>query len=145
MFTYKTSIHLRDTDATGVLYFSEQFRIALETFEHFLRQEGISLQKILQRGSFLLPIVHAEGDYGAPLMVDDEIEVRLSVSRVGASSFTLESHIVKGAKQVGKVAIVHVSVDQKTRQTIPLPQSLLTLLQALGPAESVQHGSVLVR
>ena len=33
MFIYRTHLRLRDTDATGVMYFSEQFKFALEAFE----------------------------------------------------------------------------------------------------------------
>jgi YbgC/YbaW family acyl-CoA thioester hydrolase len=128
MFIYRTTVRLKDTDATGVLYFSEQFKFCLEAFEEFLKEAGYPLQKLIHTSPYLIPIVHAEGDYFAPLLVDDEIEVHLSVSRIGTSSFTLSYLLHKQNAPVGKVSIVHTSMSRSTKKSIPLPQELLDLL-----------------
>src|ERR1700735_4955363 len=89
MFIYHTQVRLKDTDATGVLFFTEQFRMASEAFEEFLKDRGFSLKQLLE-SSYLMPIVHAEGDYFAPLIVGDELEISLRVLKLGTSSVTLE-------------------------------------------------------
>src|SRR5690348_3828141 len=130
MFIYRTTVRLKDTDATGVLYFSEQFKFCLEAFEEFLKEAGYPLQRLIHTSPFLIPIVHAEGDYLAPLLVDDPIEVHLSVSRIGTSSFTLSYLLHKNSAQVGKVSIVHTSISKSTQKSIPLPEIVLKVLHS---------------
>jgi 1,4-dihydroxy-2-naphthoyl-CoA hydrolase len=140
MNPYQTCIHLKDTDATGVLYFSQQFSLALEAFEHFLKAQKLSLQKVIQENSFLLPIVHAEGDYFAPLLVGDEIEIFTFLEKTGNSSFTLHYKIMKEGRKIGQVKIVHVTVSKKTNQSIPIPEILLKVLQQLPQVETGPGG-----
>lgn len=131
MFIYRTHVRLKDTDATGVLYFAEQFRMALEAFEEFLKERGFSLRELL--GSpYLMPVVHAEGDYLAPVMVGDKLEISLKVVKLGISSITLQStfHDPERKIDVGRVEIVHVVVDREKRTSVPIPDFLRTLLES---------------
>jgi YbgC/YbaW family acyl-CoA thioester hydrolase len=131
MFLYRTRVRLKDADATGVLYFSEQFGMALEAFEEFIKERGFSLRQLL--GSpYLMPVVHAEGDYLAPVMVDDELEISLKVLKLGISSITLQCtfHDPERKIDVGRVEIVHVVVDREKRTSVPIPDFLRTLLES---------------
>lgn len=121
-------IRLRDTDATGVLYFTEQLRMALETLE-----DCVSLRTILENESFLMPIVHAEADYFFPLKIGDEVEVTLSCKKIGTTSFTLHYTFFdpKRQKEVGSVSLVHATVSKEVGTTIPVPESMQALLQGL--------------
>lgn len=122
MFIHKTQVRLQDTDATGVLYFAQQFKMALEAFEEFLQARGFSWRQLLS-SDYLMPVVHAEGDYLAPVMVGDTLNICLEVVRVGDSSFTLgyTLHDVDRKIDVGKVQIVHVVVDRQKRSAVPIP------------------------
>lgn len=131
MYQYKTKIYLRDTDATGVLFFAEQMRIALEGFESFLIETGNSVRKILESNDYLTPVVHSEADYLAPLMVGDEVIVIVSLGGFGTSSFTIQYSIYCGEELKGKVSTVHVTVDKKTFTKIPLPKALIEHLNKL--------------
>ena len=62
MFVHRTQVRLYHTDATGVLYFAEQFKLASETLEEFLKDRGFS-SKELMSSAYFLPVVHAEADY----------------------------------------------------------------------------------
>ncbi|OGN62645.1 MAG: hypothetical protein A3G30_03205 [Chlamydiae bacterium RIFCSPLOWO2_12_FULL_49_12] len=94
MFIAHRVVRLRDTDATGVLYFTEQLRLALDVFEEFLTRSGLSLKAILEHHDFLLPIVHAEADFFHPFVVDDHLTIHLTSERLGNTSFSLD--LLKG-------------------------------------------------
>lgn len=131
MFTYRTSVRLKDTDATGVLYFSEQFKFALEALEEFLREKGFSLKELIA-SPYLFPVVHAEGDYFAPLMVGDAVEVGMKVERVGTSSVTLH-YVLRDPERgvdVGRVEMVHVVVDRASRTSVPIPDFLRAIFES---------------
>lgn len=129
MFIYRTQIRLKDTDATGVLYFSEQYKFALEAFEEFLKDRGYSWRALME-SQFLFPVVHCEAEYKAPLMVGDELEVSFLVSKIGTSSITLQCTFRDPVRNihVGSTKIVHVAVDRVSRQTVPIPDFLRPIL-----------------
>lgn len=134
MFYYTSRIHLRDTDATGVLFFTEQLRLALEAFEEAIRSQGIALMALLEELHCLMPIVHAEADYFSSLEMEDLVEIAVKLERIGRTSFTLHYQFSKpeDAAIVGTASIVHVTISKETKTKIPLPHKLITLLQGLG-------------
>lgn len=131
MFVYRTQVRLKDTDATGVLYFAEQFRLAQEAFEEFLKGKGFALNQLLD-SPYLMPVVHAEGDYLAPVKVGDMLEITLNVVKLGGSSIRLRSilHDPKRKIDVGTVEIVHVLVDREKRTSLPIPDFLKEILES---------------
>jgi 1,4-dihydroxy-2-naphthoyl-CoA hydrolase len=132
MHTYRTTIKLHDTDAAGMLFFSNQLKIAHDAYESLFDRIGFCLSKIVHKEKFLLPIVHSETDYKAPLFVGDPIEIRTTVAHVGTTSFTLAYTILNDKKEiVGAVKTVHVSVNKQTRKKIPLPAALRAKLKKL--------------
>lgn len=119
MYKYSTTIRMRDTDATGSIYFTEVFRIAGEAFEAYL------VSQKWQPTDYLLPIVNANADFSARLKWGDVVTVHLSVERFGTTSFTLLA-LLEG---VGKVSITHVTVSGSN--PIPIPERFLDCLRGL--------------
>ena len=70
MYTYQRRLYLRDTDATGRLFFSKQFEIALEAFEEFLASKEFSLREMVDQKKIAFPIRHAKGDFLSPLLLE---------------------------------------------------------------------------
>ena len=128
MFIYRRTIRVQDTDATGVLYFANQLQIALEAFEEFLLTQGFSFGEMVRKNQFLLPIVHTEGDFFAPLTLGDQVEVHLSFSKIGTTSITHTSELFKQDHRVGTASIVHVVYCPNKGEAIPIPQELKTLI-----------------
>ena len=131
VYTYHAVIRLRDTDATGVIYFTEQMRLAVEAFEQFLMDRGFSLAKLIDVENFVIPIVHAEADYLVPLRVGDRVVIEIEIANIGESSFTTCFQLSTQENEIGKVSLVHVVVSKKTQKSIPIPAVLLSHLQAL--------------
>lgn len=123
-FIYRRIIRIQDTDATGVLYFANQFQISLEAFEEFMRQSGFSLDLMIEEKKLLLPIVHTEGDFFMPLKVGDEVDVSLSFTRIGNSSFTYLTKLKKKGEVVGRASIVHVTYSPEKKRSQPIPSDL---------------------
>ena len=128
MFIYRRTIRVQDTDATGVLYFANQLQIALEAFEEFLLTQGFSFGEMVRKNQFLLPIVHTEGDFFAPLTLGDQVEVHLSFSKIGTTSITHTSELFKQGHRVGTASIVHVVYCPNKGEAIPIPKELKTLI-----------------
>lgn len=128
MFHYQRRIRLSETDATGLLYFAELLKLATETFEAYLISRDYKLHEMIHTASYMMPIVHAEADYFAPLRVGDQVDIELKLKQQGTSSFTLGSSIKLKGKEVGSVTIVHVVVSKESGKSMAVPSDILTLL-----------------
>ena len=132
MFTYQTKVKLHDTDAAGVIFFANQFKIIHDAYESLLEQIGFGFAELIRGKDFFLPIVHAESDYKAPLFVGDVLEVQVKVGRVGQTSFTLTYALLNARQEiVGTGRTVHVTVSKATHQKILLPADLRAKLEKL--------------
>jgi 1,4-dihydroxy-2-naphthoyl-CoA hydrolase len=124
MFTYKTKIRLHDTDAAGIIFFANQFKLIHDAYEDLLEKFGWSFEKMLKRTDYFLPIVHAESDYKTSVFVGDKIVIGIRVGHIGNTSFSFEYTLKRGKTLVGTAKTVHVTINQKTHKKMPLPAAM---------------------
>ena len=76
-------------------------------------------------------IARAECDYRSPAHFGDELEIRLKVSDIGRSSFTLRYEIVQcaGGTLVAVGSTVMVSYDYAARKPVALSDAARALLE----------------
>lgn len=130
MFIAHNQVRMHDTDMAGILYFARQFRFAHDALEDFVESLGLTFDQVFHRENFVFVIVHAEADYLAPLRVGDKLDIELSIEKLGNTSFTVLYHIYKKDKTlIGKVKTVHVTLDARTRNKIPIPLHFRSFLQ----------------
>jgi 1,4-dihydroxy-2-naphthoyl-CoA hydrolase len=125
MFTFHTFVRLPDTDAAGILFFGNYFRLAHDAYESFMKSIGFGLDYIIREAEFLILIAHAEADYHKPLALGATVTVELTVEQVGQTSFVL-AYAVKDAQNsiAALLKTVHVTVDKQSRAKLPLPAKL---------------------
>jgi 1,4-dihydroxy-2-naphthoyl-CoA hydrolase len=132
MFIYQTKIKLHETDAAGLLFFSNQFKIIHDAYEGLLEKIGFGFAELIKEKPFFLPIVHAQADYKLPLFVGDLIEIQVTVENVGTTSFTFGYQLLDTRQNVvGTAQTVHVTIDKKTHQKIPLPVQMRSAIEAI--------------
>ena len=132
----KITVPLRHTDAAGLLFFTNQLVYAHEVFEMFMVEIGFSLNQIITVEPFLVPIVHAESDYSSKLAVGDQLEAALESLEIGNTSFTLNYSLTGDRGQtIGRAQTVHVAIDKKSHEKIPLPDEFRQALQEFGDAD----------
>lgn len=125
------TVRLHDTDAAGILFYANQFKMIHDTYEKFLNRIGFGLRDRFTIRDFSFPIVHAEADYHQPLQVGDTIEIALVVAQVGKTSFTLEYSLTNlDGISVGRARTVHVTIDLESGKKIELPKSFREKLEA---------------
>ncbi|MEA2031184.1 MAG: thioesterase family protein [candidate division Zixibacteria bacterium] len=138
MYDLDINVRLHETDAAGVLFFGNYFKIAHDAYEQYMQSIGFNFRQIIDEESYLILIVHAEGDFHKPVYVGDSISVSISASKIGRTSFELEYQLTyldtpqKLSHQIkAKVKTVHVVIDKETKEPIPLPIKLRTGLEKL--------------
>jgi len=133
MFKYDTTVRLYDTDAAGLLFFGNHFRIIHAAYEAYLETRGLGMGDIISSGDLLLPIVRAEAEYYEPMGVGDKLTVELTAEAPTTHSYTLKFLLKNGeGKKVGAIKTVHVCLDNSSREKMPLPDKLRDAVAALG-------------
>ena len=132
MHTYSTIIHLHDTDAAGILFFSNQFTMMHDAYESLLESVGFGFRSLIESKDFFFPIVHAESDYKAPLKVGDRIAIHTKLEKIGKTSVIFSYEIFKSDKTlVGVGKTVHVTTDKKKKTKVPIPADMREALKRL--------------
>lgn len=131
-FTYHRTIHFKDTDAAGVVYFSNALSICHEAYEALLETLTINLKEYFSGKSLAVPIVRAEIDFMQPMYCGDKIYIVLSGTVQFENTFTLKYEIYYSDSDVNKpIAIAstrHVAIDPVTRKRSKLPTELMQWL-----------------
>jgi len=125
MFIGYNKVRMHDTDMAGILYFPRQFRFVHDTLEELMNKEGIGFDYLFRKSPYVFVIVHAEADYLSSVNVGDPLEIHLVVENIRKTSFTIAYTIYKADKVLmGRAKTVHVCLESKTRQKIPVPDEL---------------------
>ena len=122
MFTHNLTAQVHDTDAAGVIYFANFYRMVHTAYEAFMESIGFSIRYFLDDGPCLPLIVHSEADYKKPIRTGDKLIVELCVEKIGTSSYVL-SYQIKDHNDdlVANLKTVHVAVSKKDNGKMPLP------------------------
>lgn len=88
-YFHRRRVEFAETDAAGIMHFSEFFRY-MESAEHaFYRSLGLSVHPFHREDDLPdqaplvgWPRVHASADYRAPLRFEEEVEIELLVERI---------------------------------------------------------------
>ncbi len=119
-------------DPGGRLFFAHLFTAAHRAYESLLAEAGLALGRLAETGP-LLPLVHAEADYLAPVGLEDEVEVQVNLEALGRSSFTLVHRFRLDDRPCARARTVHVAISPDDGRPVPLPGFLIDALRPYGP------------
>ncbi|PYB71841.1 MULTISPECIES: acyl-CoA thioesterase [Rhizobium] len=112
-------------DPAGIVYtpkFFDVFNQAIEAW--FCECLGIDYYDILGPRRTGLGYGMAASTFFSPCMMGDEIEVFVTVKRIGAKSYTLVLHALKGDKEALRGEFVTVVTSLATHQSIEIPDDI---------------------
>ncbi len=128
VFRKNETIHLDDTDAAGIIFNANLFRICHRVNEEWLSSIQFSIGKMLQERKWGLPVVHWEGDFLRPLQTSQSVTIELEIIRIGASSMTYGYRILDEQSEVCATASsVHVATDFSGNK-VPIPSEFINSL-----------------
>ncbi len=123
-FVYTRTIRFQDTDAAGVVYFTNVLAICHEAYEASLAAVGFKLQSFFSDPLLAIPIVHAYVDLLQPMVCGDRYTITMRPSLLSPQKFEIFYQIF-GAEGVDRLAgkgyTRHVCIDpaRRTRQDLP--------------------------
>lgn len=128
LFPYTISLH--DSDAAGIIFSANLFRICHESYEAMMAELGFSIGYLLKHRPFGVPLVHLDGDFMQPSRVGDHLTIEVRVAELGKSSYRMEYLLrTPDGTPCARAATVHVVVETKTYKSIPIPDGFRAALE----------------
>ena len=132
MFRTKRIVEFGDTDMAGIVHFAQFFNY-MEAAEHaFLRSLGFSVVMTWEGVPIGVPRVAASCDYLRPVRFQDEIDITVSVKKLGRSSVTYRFEFTKGGEDVarGEITAVFCSFRPgEAMKSIEIPAAIRAKLE----------------
>jgi 1,4-dihydroxy-2-naphthoyl-CoA hydrolase len=121
-FTTRVRVHFYHADSAGVMFFGNLYRLAHQVFEAFIVAAGFGWDEWFSNPAWLVPFRRVEADYLRPMRPGRDYEGRLSVERIGDTSFTVcIQFLEESGEPVSELRMVVVFADRGTEQKIPVP------------------------
>ncbi len=137
-FQTNRRVQFAETDAAGVLHFSNYYRYMEEVEHAYWRSLGLGV--MAPEGDRLVswPRVASSCEYFAPAAFEDEITLSLTVAHVGERSITFEVEFELDGKRLALARATAVCCATKhggSFEPIAIPNHIRTKLPANQPAE----------
>ncbi len=129
-------IRFSDCDPAGIVFYPQYFVMLNGHVEDWFGSGlGIPYRSIIVERRIGLPTVRLEVDFTAVSRMGDDVELALSVERVGRASLTL-SHAISGAGGERRMAMrqVLVATSLDTHRALALPDDVRAAIDARGYA-----------
>jgi len=133
MYSAHHTVRFNEVDGANILFFSRLFEICHVAYEELLDEAGAGLREMLEDRDWRMPVVHADGDFIAPMRLGDVITVEVSIAKTGRSSITWQFELLGSAgSPLARARHVHAAVDTASFTSRPIPEELLEALRAAG-------------
>lgn len=131
-FTSVQKIRFDDVDGAGIVYYPQFFHLCHAAFEDFFDTAApISYPELITRRRLGFPTVAIESEFTAPLEYGDIAVIELAVRRVGRTSVSFDYLIrrKRDGAECFRAQVTTVLIDLDSRQPVPIPEELRTILQ----------------
>lgn len=133
-FRITKRVEFRETDAAGIVHFTEFFGYMEEAEHAMLRQLGIKVMTADPDGTISWPRVSAHCDFRAPVRFDEELDVLVCVEELGEKSVTYGIRFLHGENLIAEgymvAACCRVAADEKPI-SIPIPNEMAEKLATM--------------
>lgn len=131
-FRSQLKIRFGDIDRAGIVYyprFMHYFHVALEEF--FISELQIQYHEVVDKYRIGLPTLHLETDFRKPFSYGDDIEVEVTVKKIGSSSITFGYRVLKKGESEPRIVGHNVTVclDMDAFKKINIPDWLRQRLE----------------
>jgi acyl-CoA thioester hydrolase len=124
---YRLRVFYEDTDVGGVVYYANYLKFAERARTEWLRDYGISQRALAADSGHVFAVRRVEADFLAPAHLDDELEIRTTVTDHGGAQFAMGQVIGRGPDELVRLKVLIACVNAKGRAT-RIPAAVAGLL-----------------
>ena len=131
-FQITRRVQFAETDMAGIVHFSNYFRWMEEVEHAYFRSHGLSIAMTHEGIDIGWPRVNVGCEYHGPVRFEDELTLRLRVTKVGGKSLSYEVDFLLGEKVValGKCTSVCCEHTAAGLKAVAIPPAIREKLAA---------------
>lgn len=133
---YARTVHFKDTDAAGVVYFANILVICHEAYEYSLLEMGFDLKLFFSSlGGFVVPIVQAQADFLQPIFCGDRLLINVKPQQLDSYSFQVSYKVTNEHSRLLSIAQTkHICIHSSDRTKYHIPPELKHWIGIMNPA-----------
>jgi len=131
-FTCPLKVRYLEVDQQGVVFNMWYLAYFDDAMTAFLVSRELPYKTMVSHG-YDIQVVHTEIDWHGSLGANDSAEVRLSLAKLGRTSFILRFDVASGEKVVASANTVYVVVATDGTGKRTIPEELLVALESVSP------------
>ncbi|MEM0365793.1 MAG: thioesterase family protein [Acidilobaceae archaeon] len=138
IYTYRSTAYWNETDAAGIVHFSNYFRYCERAEEEFLKSIVEEFLRLREKYGIIVPRVKASCSYSYPIYPHDDYRVDIIDIELGNKSITYKYEIFnesRGGVKSAECEIVVAVVDPRIMKSIEIPKELREILKKWGARE----------
>src|SRR5574337_618171 len=120
-FILPVRVYYEDTDAAGVVYYANYFKFCERARTEWLRQIGFNNSTLLEERGLAFVVRAVKGDYLAPAVLDDALQVVSTLDKLGGASLVFGQRVMRGGELLFDAQIAIACIDLRARRASPIP------------------------
>jgi len=120
-FKWSIRIYFEDTDSGGVVYHSNYLKFMERARTEWLRSLQINQAELKKKDKIMFVVANVNIDYKKAARFNDELDIKTSLDKIGASRVDLTQNIMKNSELYtsAKVSIACIHSETFKAQRIP--------------------------
>lgn len=120
-------VYYEDTDSGGIVYYANYLKFAERARTEMLRLVGINQTEMAQRHDAIFAVRDCAIDYRRPARLDDVLEVRSRLVKIGAATLSAEQAIHRDDDEIARLD-VRIACLRRDGRPIRIPASVRSAL-----------------
>lgn len=126
-FILPTRVYYEDTDAGGVVFYANYLKFFERGRTEWLRNLGVNQAKLAEEQGRIFVVVGTQVRYRSPARLDDLLEIKTSITKVGNSSCSFEQIAERNGEVLVESSIQICCVDTQSFKPAPIPADIRSL------------------
>lgn len=126
-FILPIRVYYEDTDAGGVVFYANYLKFFERGRTEWLRNLGVNQAKLADEQQRIFVVVGTQVRYRSPARLDDVVEIKTRLTKVGNSSSNFEQVAERNGEVLVESSIQICCVDNQSFKPAPIPADIRSL------------------
>ena len=126
-FILPVRVYYEDTDAGGVVFYANYLKFVERGRTEWLRNLGVNQAKLAEEQQRIFVVIGTQVRYRSPARLDDALEIKTRLTKVGNSSSTFEQVAERNGETLVESSIQICCVDNQRFKPAPIPADIRSL------------------
>jgi acyl-CoA thioester hydrolase len=127
-FSIAVRVYYEDTDAAGIVYHANYLKYMERCRSDWLQRRGCDVLRVRENFGIVFIVRRVELDYRAPARLCEDLDVTLSIIKLGKVTLDLEQSVRRGNQVLCGAVLRLASVEAESLKPKSLPDRLVELI-----------------